>query len=87
MAKVIFEFTESDVVTGEVPGRFAVPVTISVRVEGMNDVRPGHTECLALIMKQKAPAILKVINEVYVRKLKETGASGVKSEFFKVNLQ
>jgi hypothetical protein len=87
MAKVIFEFTESDAVTGDVPGHFAVPVTISMRVEGMNDVRPGHTECLALIMKQKAPGIIKVINEIYMGKLKESGASYVKSEFFKVNLQ
>ncbi|MGQ8700575.1 hypothetical protein [Serratia marcescens] len=87
MAKVIFEFTESDAVAGDIPGHLAVPVTISVRVEGMNDVRPGHTECLAVIMRQKAPAIIKAINEVYVRKLKETGLSGVKSEFFKVNLQ
>ncbi|MBS3893055.1 MULTISPECIES: hypothetical protein [Serratia] len=87
MPKVIFEFTESDAVAGDVPGHFAVPVTISVGVEGFNDARPGHAECLVLIMKQKAPAILKVINEVYVGRLKETGASGVKSELFKVNLQ
>lgn len=87
MAKVTFEFTEDDAVAGEVSGQHVIPVAISVSVEGLNDTRPGNSECLALIMKQRAPAILKVINEIYIGKLKETGVQGVKSEFIKVNLQ
>ncbi|TXE27123.1 hypothetical protein FOT62_22655 [Serratia marcescens] len=87
MAKVIFEFTESDAVTNDVPGHATVPVSISVGVEGLNDARPGHAECLALIMKRMAPGIIKALNAVYIRKLEESGVSGVKSEFFKVNLQ
>lgn len=87
MAKVIFEFTESDAVSTDKPGRISIPVNISVGIEGLNDGRPGHSECLALIMKQKASEILRVINEVYVRKLKESGTFEVNTEFFKVNEQ
>lgn len=87
MPKVIFEFTEEDAVAGEVPGQSVTHVAINVSVEGFNDTRPGNSECLALLMKQKAPAILRAINEVYVGRLKADGDLDAKSEFVKVNLQ
>ncbi|MEL5454772.1 hypothetical protein [Serratia ureilytica] len=87
MAKVIFEFTESEADSTSVPGRFSVPVCIAVGIEGYNAARPGHAECLAVIMKKKAPAIIRAINEVYVAKLKVSGADFVGSELIKVNLQ
>lgn len=85
MAKVIFEFTESDAAPTDKSGHMFIPVNISVGIEGLNDGHPGHSECLALIMKQKASAIINAINEVYMCKLKESGAPVVKSELFKVN--
>jgi hypothetical protein len=85
MAKVIFEFTESDAAPTDKPGCMVIPVNISVGIEGFNGGQPGHSECLALIMKQKASAIINAINEVYIRKLKESGVQEVKSELFKVN--
>lgn len=87
MAKVIFEFTENDAVSGDKSGQFAIPVAISVRTEGLNDEKPGHSECLAVIMEQRAFAIIKAVNEVYVGKLKESGTFDVTSEFFKVKTQ
>lgn len=87
MAKVIFEFTENDAVSGDKPGQFTIPVGIEVSVEGLNDSRPGHSECLAMIMKQKATAIIKAVNEVYMVRLKESGTFKVNAEFIKVKTQ
>ncbi|MFN1148663.1 hypothetical protein [Serratia liquefaciens] len=85
MAKVIFEFTEGEAVAGDAQGRLAIPVCIGVTVEEMNDARPGNAECLALIMKQKASAIIRAVNEVHVGQLKDAGASVVKSELINTN--
>ncbi|USS96619.1 hypothetical protein M5J15_07370 [Serratia symbiotica] len=49
MAKVIFDITENDAVPTDKSGHISVPVTISVGIEGLNDGRPGHSECLAFI--------------------------------------
>lgn len=87
MAKVIFEFTDSEAESTHVPGRFSVPVCIAIDIQDFNGQRPGHAECLAMIMKKNAPAIIRAINEVYVAKLKESGAGYVSSELIKVNLQ
>ena len=87
MAKVIFEFTDSDAVSNESPGKISIPVITRVGIEGLNDGRPGHSECLALIMKQRAFEILNVINEVYIRELKGSGAFEVNSELLKINEQ
>lgn len=87
MAKVIFEFTENDATPGDKSGCFSIPVAISVGVDGLNDERPGHSECLAVIMKNHAPAIIKAVNEAYMHQLKASGGLKVSSEFFKVKTQ
>jgi len=51
MAKVIFEITENDALPTDKSGWISVPVTISLGMEGLNDGRSGHSECMALIMK------------------------------------
>jgi len=86
MAKITFEFTDSDEVSGDKPGKLTIPVNIHINIEGLSDERPGHSDCLALIMKQKAGAILKVINEMYIRELTKSG-NYVSSEILNVYTQ
>lgn len=87
MARVIFEFTDSEAESASVSGGFSVPVCIAIDIEDFNEQRPGHAECLAVIMRNNAPAIIRAVNGVYVAKLKETGADFISSELIKVNLQ
>lgn len=87
MAKVIFEFTESDAAPTDKPGHMFIPVNISVGIEGFNDGHPGHSECLALIMKQNAADILMIIKEIYIMKLKGSGNIEVNAALFNVNEQ
>ncbi|USS94949.1 hypothetical protein M5J15_09380 [Serratia symbiotica] len=87
MAKVIFDITENDAVPTDKSGHISVPVTISVGIEGLNDGQPGHSECLALIMKQNASDILMVIKEIYIMKLKGSGNLEVNAALFNVNEQ
>ncbi len=87
MAKVIFEFTENDDLSIDRIEYISVSVNISVSLIELNNRQPGHSECLAFIMKQNSAQIISLINELYIMKLKESGIFEINTECIKINKQ